>query len=1055
VVFPTGWRRTRNFRYFWFPETAADTAATATRRPPGNGDAAEARTAANRNIIGEATVVENLLDANIAIIGGGRFCKVFLKYLFDKTFLDRSPNVLGVADINNQAEGLCYAREMGIFTTQDYRDLYRLPDLQILVELTDDATLWEIVNKTKPAGIKLIDHTEARGLWSSLQIEREKRNALREIKDITGITPEIEAMFEAFADRLLHVVKRRNIRYLEIEKELIEGERTLSQIIEGSTIPTFVINKEHRVTHWNKAMERLTGFSASQMVGTCDQWMPFYSKERPTMADVILDQFGEAEIKAFYGTQWRRSALIEEAYEAEGFFPKLGDEGKWCWFTAAPIKAPDGAIVGAIETLWDKTEDKRAEQERDRQTRLLTETARALAESEKTMTQIIQGSTMPTFVINESHMVTYWNKAMERLSGYTAEDMVGSSNQWAPFYRNRRPTMADVILDQIPDEEIRKLYGTTWRKSALIEGAYEAEGFFPNLGQSGKWCWFTAAPIKAPTGRIIGAIETLWDKTEDHKAEEEREKRTRELSTLCSIYNVLGATTDSEDGIIKAIEEVKSFTDADGVCIYLLEKDGRFHLRYGYGLSEEACKKVKVVDETSIIYKVAQSNEFTIYQDLPEGCSDEIAFLEEQKLVSLAYIPISTKEKETFGVIRIGSRRPKQYNSDQKHVLELIGNRIGVAIENAMLQEQYIKSEEKYRTLFNSDPNPIFILDCREFRILDINQRAQDSYGYSRKELLGVPFLNLGDQEDEELAGGLRRLGRDQSMLFTKKKHYRKGQRPFFVNINISPAKYGESDVVIASTTDITESVEKETQLVQASKMTTLGQMAAGIAHEINQPLNVIQVCADFFLKMINRGQVIGEDDLRSMAQDISSNVQRAAGIIQHMRDFARQSDIVRTRVNINDPLRDVFKVLGHQLRVHEVQLKLELDPNLPFIMADHNRLEQVFINLVTNAVDAMDEKSNQPAFKDAQKVLTIKSARDQGQVVVTVSDTGVGMGAEVLGQIFEPFFTTKDVGKGTGLGVSISYGIVKDYDGSIDIQSRVGEGTTFIIKFPAVHEGK
>ncbi|MGB7919861.1 MAG: ATP-binding protein, partial [Desulfobacterales bacterium] len=451
-----------------------------------------------------------------------------------------------------------------------------------------------------------------------------------------------------------------------------------------------------------------------------------------------------------------------------------------------------------------------------------------------------------------------------------------------------------------------------------------------------------------------------------------------------------------------------------------------------------------------IIHQVAQSNQFTVYENLPEGCTDEICFLEENKLVSLAYIPIHAEEKKTFGVIRIGSQKPGHLTNDQKDVLELIGNRIGVAIENAMLQEQCIKSEEKYRTLFNSDPHPIFILTTQTHRIRDINQRALDSYRYSRAEMLGLHFLELGDS-DEELAQALQNLPLDKSLLFAKRKHYRKGRRPFFVNVNISRAKYGESEVVIASTTDITESVEKETQLIQASKMTTLGQMAAGIAHEINQPLNVIQVCADFFLKMIDRGQPIGEDDLQSMAADIGKNVQRAAAIIQHMRDFARQSSAVRNKIDINDPIRDVFKVLGHQLRVHGVELILDLDPNIPTIIADHNRLEQVFINLVTNAVDAMDEKLARPEFANSEKLLKIKSFAENGVVSVTVSDSGIGMSTEVMAKLFEPFFTTKDVGKGTGLGVSISYGIVKDYDGTINIESKLGEGTTFKLTFPAV----
>jgi C4-dicarboxylate-specific signal transduction histidine kinase len=233
--------------------------------------------------------------------------------------------------------------------------------------------------------------------------------------------------------------------------------------------------------------------------------------------------------------------------------------------------------------------------------------------------------------------------------------------------------------------------------------------------------------------------------------------------------------------------------------------------------------------------------------------------------------------------------------------------------------------------------------------------------------------------------------------------------------------------------------------------MTTLGVMAAGMAHEINQPLNVIQVCADFFLKMLRRGAKIDDEDLRSMANDIVANVERATGVIKHVRDFARQSELVRSRVNINDPIRDVFKVLGHQLKVHDIDVQVELDPDLPDIMAEHNRLEQVFINLVSNAIDAMDEKCSQPDFKNCPKELKIKSHVSGERVAVHVSDTGTGMSEDVKNKIIEPFFTTKKVGKGTGLGVSISYGIVKDYDGSMDIESEIGQGTTFKLTFPAI----
>ena len=982
-------------------------------------------------------------ESNIAIIGGGKVCKAILQIMFNENFEDLRPNILGVADIDDHAVGLRYAREKGLYTTHDYEALYRLEDLHLIIELTGDDTLVETIEKTKPSRIELMDHFEAMAFWDFLRIEEKKKDILYQLQMNRANSDTIETLFLEFADYISGIAEERNKYSLQIKRDLVESERTMFQIVQGSTIPTFVINKDHKIIHWNKACEKLTGYSSLELVGTNKQWLPFRSEERPIMADLVLDQVKEEDVWKYYGTRWRKSALIEGAYEAEEFFPQVGESGKWLFFTAAPIKAADGTILGAIETLWDKTTDRKGEEEREHH-------HKELAASERALSQIVQGSTIPTFVIDKAHKVIHWNKALEGLTDTPAEEMIGTNHQAVPFWEKERPTMADVILDQMDEAGIQELYGGKSRRSPLIEGAYEAEAFFTNLGENGKWCWFTAAPIRDTDGTIVGAIETVWDKTEDKKAEVERERYTRELTTLCSIYGALNTPTDIKERINEAVQEVSHFLSADGICIYLFDKEGLLNLCYCLGISE-ASDRVKVAGEGSTLYHVAQSNEFKIFEDLPDGCVDEICFLKEQDLLSMAYIPIPSKERGTLGVIRIASKRPGHFSRQQKNILELIGNRIGVAIENAMLQEQYIKSEKKYRTLFNSNPHPLFILDRQNFEILDTNHRAQDSYGYSLDGLLGIPFLQLGDENDDELSAGLSNLSEGKTRRFTKKRHYRKGGRPFYVDVNMSPTKYGETDVVIASTTDITESVEREAQLIQAGKMTTLGVMAAGMAHEINQPLNVIQICADFFLKMLKRGQPIRDEDLRSMAGDIVTNVKRATGVIKHVRDFARQSEVIKSKVSINEPVQDVFKVLGHQVKVHEIDLHLDLAPDLPFVLGEHNRLEQIFINLVSNAIDAMDEKCGKPVTGECEKRLDITTSFKADHVVVTVTDTGIGMSEEVKNKIFEPFFTTKKIGKGTGLGISISYGIVRDYDGTIELESEVGKGTTFILRFPAL----
>lgn len=238
----------------------------------------------------------------------------------------------------------------------------------------------------------------------------------------------------------------------------------------------------------------------------------------------------------------------------------------------------------------------------------------------------------------------------------------------------------------------------------------------------------------------------------------------------------------------------------------------------------------------------------------------------------------------------------------------------------------------------------------------------------------------------------------------------------------------------------------KDSQLVQSAKLASLGEMAAGIAHEINQPLTVIKITTTGLLRHMEKGRKISEEMLRGELEVTDSQIERIRGIIDHLRTFARRSsEVQKELVDINVPLSDCFKIIGEQLKLRGVDIKLDLD-ELPMVLADSNKLEQVFLNLIGNAKDAMDDFSSGENYK---KILNVHSFRENGNVVVTISDTGGGIPKEVQNKVFEPFFTTKEVGKGTGIGLSISYNIIKDFDGDLSFSVEEGVGTTFIVKIP------
>ena len=285
-----------------------------------------------------------------------------------------------------------------------------------------------------------------------------------------------------------------------------ESEQRLFSIIEGSPFPTFVIGLDHKVIYWNRALEQLSKIPAEEVIGTSQHWRAFYAKERPCMADLLVNQTLENIPEWYKGVS--KSKLLDETFKAEGFFPDLGENGRWLWFTAATIRSSQGVLVGAIETLGDFTEQKT---EREM-------TARRLVESEKRLGSIFQGFSIPAFVIGRDHKVILWNRALEKLSKIPAEEVIGTDQHWRAFYGAERPCMADLLVDSAA-KNVSKWYSGKYKKFDVTEDAYEATDFFPDLGKKGRWLRFTAAIIRDSQGELVGAVETLEDITEQKLAE--------------------------------------------------------------------------------------------------------------------------------------------------------------------------------------------------------------------------------------------------------------------------------------------------------------------------------------------------------------------------------------------------------------------------------------------------------------------------------------------------------------------------------------------------------
>jgi C4-dicarboxylate-specific signal transduction histidine kinase len=234
---------------------------------------------------------------------------------------------------------------------------------------------------------------------------------------------------------------------------------------------------------------------------------------------------------------------------------------------------------------------------------------------------------------------------------------------------------------------------------------------------------------------------------------------------------------------------------------------------------------------------------------------------------------------------------------------------------------------------------------------------------------------------------------------------------------------------------------EKQEQLVQAGKLATLGELTTGVAHELNNPLNNIGLFVGNVIDQIEFGEVDEARVLESLRQAMEQ-VRKATEIISHLRTFGRAATVHMEPIAVNDVVRRALALMQEQLRLREIELQLDLDPAEPLVEGNAIQLEQVVINLLTNARDAVGDR--EPRW------IELTTHLDEDGVRLVVSDSGHGIPPDLEQRVFDPFFTTKEVGQGTGLGLSIAYGIVTDHGGTIEVANAADAGAVFTIALPA-----
>lgn len=673
------------------------------------------------------------------------------------------------------------------------------------------------------------------------------------------------------------------------------------------------------------------------------------------------------------------------------------------------------------------------------------DTKQLLKEEKDFFSGIIQHAAAPMFVIDSNHKIIFWNGALAKLTGNSSFQMTGTKQQWTPFYPSKRPVLADLVIDQSLNraDELYSSHST----SLFNEGSLRAEGWYENLGGKRRYIFFEAAPIKNSNNEIIAAVETLEDITERKLAEE--------ATTAHNLFL---------QEIMDAIPNPVYYKDTKSVY-----------------LGCNAAFKIFFCKTTQEIIG------HTLRDIMPERYVDVSSQKEQNILESGRSERYETQLVRADGMVRniLVSKAPFS-NSD--------GTLAGVVGAFVDITEQR-KMDDQIRKMsraIEQSPATIVITDI-EGVIEYVNPKFSQTTGYSVEEAIGQNprILKSGEMPEDyyTVLWSTISAGKEWHGEFRNK---RKDGSLYWEFASISPLfdKSGGITGYLAVKEDITdrkadeaelarsrmelekayiELKEAQLQIFQQEKMASIGQLAAGVAHEINNPMGFISSNLTTLTKYIERlsefiaagDRTLAEysdtpgadllketrkrlkidyiiEDARQLIMESQDGAGRVRRIVQDLKSFSRVDNAEQALINLNEALETTINIAWNEIK-YVASLNREFG-NIPEIRCYPQQLNQVFLNLLVNAAHAME---------GGQGSITVRTWSDESDIYVSVTDSGCGIPEGIRQRIFEPFFTTKEVGKGTGLGLSISYDIIRKHGGEISVESETGQGTTFTVKLP------
>jgi PAS domain S-box-containing protein len=560
--------------------------------------------------------------------------------------------------------------------------------------------------------------------------------------------------------------------------------------------------------------------------------------------------------------------------------------------------------------------------------------------------------------------------------------------------------------------------------------------------------WRTAPAAPPPDTTILHAATVVVASLENARLIEQlqrtlaSERRLADEEVALQSLTLIAETAGAFDELAATtIRQIVALLGAVGGSYALLTADDRLVHSASVGVDRafiDAALNLHVSDMRSVQRLLEGSGPYI--QDYIDGSvrPETIEMARARAWTTFAVIPITVRDRLEALIVLFFDAAPQLPSVDR--TLAMISRIASISLANFRLRERLMASESRYRVLFEESPDAIVLLSSRS-EIVDANPAALRLFRTDLDGLRAFLASGRGRISEAEFKARAEILGRNGRGVFQDT-----GRRPdgttFPQEIGIVRVQIGGEERYLLIVRDLTEQFHVQQELLQAQKMEAIGQLVSGVAHELNNPLAAIVA----FSQLIRRDERL-PDDMRGDAELLVQEADRTRRIVQNLLDFARQRPPERHPTSMGALLDSVLALQSYSLSAGRIELSVDVPPTLPLVDVDRSQLQQVLLNLTLNAIQAI--RADRSAGHIWITARTVASRGDGARVRLSVSDDGPGIVEAARSRLFLPFYTTKAPGEGTGLGLSVSFGIVATHGGTLHFEPRPGGGATFVVELP------